>query len=104
MTGIMENNVVILHNVNAFGENRHMDPAYVPVFGFSDARCDDWTKDNLEAVFAIGNGVANDEWSRGMVKDYYAQKIRSLSVSDVVVLNGVHYRCESAGWKVIESC
>jgi len=100
MSGIMENNVVVLHNVNAFtGQYPPPPPAFKPVFGMSDPRCDEWDDKHLSVVFAIGNGAPGmGEWENAMSGLYYAGRIRSLSVSDVVVLNGRYYRCDSYGW------
>ena len=93
-----EANVVVLHNVNAFGENRNAPPRYEEVFAFSDSRCDEWNGDHLEVVFSICNGAAEVDWHAEWSAAYYDQKVRSLSVSDVVFINGTFYRCESVGW------
>lgn len=102
MSSIFENNVVVLHNVN-FPFNKQ--PAYKPVFGCShhiwdetvpssDPNGENTTGLYLSMFFDLFNGVGNYP----LAEDYYAQAGRSLSVSDIVVINGHYYRCESVGW------
>lgn len=94
-------NVVVLHNVNAFGENRDAPAHYEEVFAFSDERAAAWNGDHLEVVFTFANGAAEREWHAELQEAYYAREIRSLSVSDVVWINGTFYLCEKVGWKNI---
>jgi len=99
MNGIMENNVVVLHNVNAFGQYPPLPPAFRPVFGMSDPQCDEWNENDLHRVFAICNGAPGlTGWDAATSAVYYHGRVRSLSVSDVVILNGRYYRCDSYGW------
>lgn len=99
MTGLYENNVVILHNVNAFGAGPGAVPKYEPVFSFADDRADVWGEAHLEVVFAFANGMPRDHWTEELASEYYRKGNRSLSVSDVVFLNGTFYLCDRFGWK-----
>lgn len=49
--------------------------------------------DNLEDIFSIFNGIGDTvEWTRNF-------KGRSMSVSDIVELNGDFYYCDTIGWQ-----
>ena len=53
-------------------------------------------EDNLERVFA--------EWNHGSGMEcqlFIESKKRSLSVNDIVAVNGVYYQCKSVGWKEV---
>ena len=53
-------------------------------------------EDNLERVFA--------EWNDGSgmeCKMFIESKKRSLSVNDIVCVNGKYYQCQSCGWKEV---
>ena len=53
-------------------------------------------EDNLERVFA--------EWNHGSgmeCKMFIESKKRSLSVNDIVCVNGAYYQCRSFGWKKV---
>lgn len=53
-------------------------------------------EDNLERVFA--------EWNHGSGMEcqlFVESKKRSLSVNDIVAVNGVYYQCRSFGWKKV---
>lgn len=50
--------------------------------------------DDLENIFSIFNGVGAS-WTRGF-------KGRSMSVSDIVELNGEFFYCDTIGWQKIE--
>jgi hypothetical protein len=53
-------------------------------------------EDNLERVFA--------EWNHGSgmeCKMFIESKKRSLSVNDIVCVNGKYYQCKSFGWKQV---
>jgi len=53
-------------------------------------------EDNLERVFA--------EWNDGSgmeCKMFIESKKRSLSVNDIVCVNGKYYQCQSFGWKEV---
>tara|TARA_R110000868_G_scaffold375676_2_gene640307 strand:- start:983 stop:1351 length:369 start_codon:yes stop_codon:yes gene_type:complete len=55
-------------------------------------------EDNLERTFA--------EWNHGsgMESDLsISSKKRSLSVNDIVAVNGVYYQCQSFGWKQVDT-
>jgi len=55
-------------------------------------------EDNLERVFA--------EWSHGSGMEcelFIGSKKRSLSVNDIVCVNGRCYQCESYGWKEVSA-
>ena len=57
---------------------------------------DDRVEDILEAVFGMfnhGSGIESEL--------FLNSKCRSLSVNDVVLLNGKYYLCESVGWKEV---
>ena len=104
MSGIYENNVVVLHNLNAFGFDRSAEPKYEAVYAFSDPRCDEWTEADLGKVFAICNGAPGGSvWAHDHTEAYYGKQVRSLSVSDAVFLNGRYYRCDSYGWSDLGS-
>jgi hypothetical protein len=53
-------------------------------------------EDNLERVFA--------EWNHGSGMEcelFIQSKKRSLSVNDIVAVNGVYYQCASFGWNKV---
>ena len=53
-------------------------------------------EDNLERVFA--------EWNHGSGMEcemFIESKKRSLSVNDIVCVNGKYYQCKSFGWKQV---
>ena len=53
-------------------------------------------EDNLERVFA--------EWNHGSGMEcnmFIESKKRSLSVNDIVCVNGKYYQCQSFGWKQV---
>ena len=50
---------------------------------------------NLEEIFSIFNGTSSPAWAKG----YSA---RSLSVSDIVSIDGEDYYCDVIGWKKID--
>ena len=53
-------------------------------------------EDNLERVFA--------EWNHGSgmeCKMFIESNKRSLSVNDIVCVNGKYYQCKSFGWKQV---
>ena len=53
-------------------------------------------EDNLERVFA--------EWNHGSgmeCKMFIESKKRSLSVNDIVCVNGKYFQCQSFGWKQV---
>ena len=55
-------------------------------------------EDNLERVFA--------EWNHGSGMEsamFIESKKRSLSVNDIVCVNGKYFQCESFGWKEVAS-
>ena len=55
-------------------------------------------EDNLERVFA--------EWNHGSgmeCKMFIESNKRSLSVNDIVCVNGRYYQCESCGWKEVST-
>jgi len=61
-----------------------------------DVQNTDTDQDILERVFA--------EWNAGSNHECYAftkLKWRSLSVNDVVIINGTYYQCASMGWNQI---
>ena len=48
---------------------------------------------DLEEIFGIFNGVSVPNWAKGFSG-------RSLSVSDIVSIDGTDYYCDNIGWKV----
>lgn len=62
------------------------------VFQYDAGGCDD-AHALLEAAFETFN-IGEDE----LAGQYRARKLRSLSVGDVVMIDGTVYSCESAGW------
>lgn len=101
MTGLFENNVVVFHNINAFGEHRDNAPIYKAVFAFEDPDFDDhhdlaWV---AERCFVLFNGAEPDHY---LTTAYYGNKLRSLSVTDVLFINGSWWECNRFGWSEIE--
>jgi hypothetical protein len=88
MASIFENNIVILH------DNK-------PVFAHSAEWLDHfWDMQTLDQglafLFAVFNGMMPGE--ELLSQWYYESAKRSLSVGDVVVINGAAYKCEPIGW------
>ena len=52
--------------------------------------------ENLEDIYSIFNGVGNVSWARDFMG-------RSMSVSDIVELNGDLYYCDIIGWQKLPS-
>lgn len=56
----------------------------------------------LERVFTLGNMdpelITNDERGRDLATAYRARRNRSLSVGDVVTVDGTPYACQRFGW------
>ena len=48
--------------------------------------------ENLEDIYSIFNGVGNVAWARDFMG-------RSMSVSDIVELNGNFFYCDTIGWQ-----
>ena len=48
--------------------------------------------ENLEDIYSIFNGVGNVSWARDFMG-------RSMSVSDIVELNGNFFYCDTIGWQ-----
>ena len=48
--------------------------------------------ENLEDIYSIFNGVGNVAWARDSMG-------RSMSVSDIVELNGNFFYCDTIGWQ-----
>ena len=65
------------------------------------------TNDNelVELLFKAFNAPDHylTEEEEKLNKEYRAQKLRSLSVGDIVQLNGRRYKCAPEGWEEIES-
>ena len=57
---------------------------------------DDTVENILEVVFGMFNHGSNSESEL-----FLNSKCRSLSVNDIVLLNGKYYLCESFGWKEV---
>jgi len=57
---------------------------------------DDTVENILEVVFGMFNHGSNSESEL-----FLNSKCRSLSVNDIVLLNGKYYLCESIGWKEV---
>lgn len=57
---------------------------------------DDTVENILEVVFGMFNHGSNSESEL-----FLNSKCRSLSVNDVVAVNGKYYLCESVGWKQV---
>jgi len=57
---------------------------------------DDTVENILEVVFGMFNHGSNSESEL-----FLNSKCRSLSVNDVVAVNGKYYLCESFGWKQV---
>lgn len=100
MTSIFENNVVVLHSLTMNGMN------YKPVWSYSNNVWDDVSectvgKDmvlmHLETFFTMMNDQGED-FDIDTVEDYYENAKRSLSVTDIIILNGTYYRVEPKGW------
>jgi len=51
----------------------------------------------LERVFAEWNGGSGMESEK-----FESSKVRSLSVGDIVAINGNYYQCKSFGWKHVD--
>ncbi len=52
--------------------------------------------ESLEAVFAVANKMRSDD--NGYDYPWY---VRSLSVGDIVVLDGLPYECRDVGWESV---
>ena len=52
--------------------------------------------ENLEDIYSIFNGVGNVAWARDFMG-------RSMSVSDIVELNGNFFYCDTIGWQKLPS-
>ena len=59
----------------------------------------------LELLFKAFNAPNHylTEEEQGLNKEYRAQKLRSLSVGDIVQLDGRRYKCLPVGWEEIQS-
>jgi hypothetical protein len=57
---------------------------------------DDTVENILESIFGMFNHGSNSESEL-----FLNSKCRSLSVNDIVLLNGKYYLCESFGWKEV---
>ena len=57
---------------------------------------DDTVENILEVVFGMFNHGSNSESEL-----FLNSKCRSLSVNDIILLNGVYFQCLSVGWKEV---
>ena len=59
---------------------------------------DDTVENILEVVFGMFNHGSNSESEL-----FLNSKCRSLSVNDIILLNGVYFQCLSIGWKKVST-
>ena len=102
MTSVPNVNVSIMHNVT-LDEHGHPTKGMLDGWGPNDTlECvftfsldtDKKPISILEMIFAefnVGEGL--------LATAYRAKDLRSLSVGDVVIINGVSYACQRFGWK-----
>lgn len=57
---------------------------------------DDTVENILESIFGMFNHGSNSESEL-----FLNSKCRSLSVNDIILLNGVYFQCLSVGWKKV---
>jgi hypothetical protein len=72
----------------------------IPVFAYTIGDGLD-VEHELERAFRIGNGAPRGDggFEVELSDAYYEGKNRSLSVGDVVVVDGVSYACQGSGWR-----
>jgi hypothetical protein len=95
-------NVTIYHNISRdaffgfnYGNEDGNSPHYLAkVFTFDSARLGTADDGILAAAFEAFN-VGTDT----LAEEYRARRLRSLSVGDVVDIDGRSYSCERLGWK-----
>ncbi|MEU5878162.1 hypothetical protein [Spirillospora sp. NPDC047279] len=92
--------VEIFHNVAKDDSGRLLgffgyqpDHNVVKVFEYNTAPLPGYTlSDVAEDAFRVGNGVDNKS------DDYFRRELRTLSVGDLVRIEGQWFRCDAVGW------
>lgn len=91
-------NIRIILNNKVYEENQRDYQIVTQEFEFNlPAKYDG--EDACEAAFAITNAPEDalcEEWA-AIAREYYP--LRSVSIGDAVVVNGVKYFCMNVGWR-----
>jgi hypothetical protein len=106
MTGIT---VSIWHNVARDQAGRHTAPLdgftpgdpMVRVFTYQTLPCGRPPEAIAEDAFALANGHPRDPGSAELSRRYYEQRLRSLSVGDVVAVGEVGLAAGRVGWTLV---
>lgn len=82
--------------------------AITPTFGYGDApawpsayvKVAEVETDDIDAAYTLTNHIDRAWFDNPGVRAFGAPKLRSTSVGDVMVRNGVAYRCADVGWEL----
>lgn len=78
--------------INRVADGRYFGPFHCTLPDMPDS-------DVLATVYRLLNGAPhNNATERGITEAYYSQGFPSLSVGDLVMVDGQVYACESLGW------